>query len=106
MCLGVLMACFSRRWCSCRSAGCGLEIDDLLGEGDAELGEQVLLRGAGCGDLLERVGRSGEGADVEPVQLAAGVLPGGAGGGSVMRMSSRASQQSRTCARMRSSSRW
>ena len=33
MCLGVLMARFSRRWCSCRSAGCGLEIDDLLGRG-------------------------------------------------------------------------
>jgi hypothetical protein len=68
---------FSRRWCSRCSAGCGLEVDELLGRGDRKLGEQVSLGLGEGGDLLV----------------------------SMIRMSRRASQQRMTWARMRSSSR-
>ncbi len=70
---------FSRRWCFGWSAGCGLEVEDLLGVGDAELGEQVSLGLGEAGDLLERAGGAGEGPGVEALELEAGLEPGRVG---------------------------
>lgn len=58
---------FSRRWCSCWSVRCGLEVDDLLGGGDVEFGEQIGLGFGQGGDLLEHARGAGEGAQVEAV---------------------------------------
>src|SRR5687767_16002073 len=69
------------RSCYGWSARCGLKASDLPGRGDVELGEQVLLGLGGGGDLLERAGGAGEGAQVESVELAADPGPGVAGGG-------------------------
>src|SRR5579875_2687005 len=81
MCAGMLAARFSRRWCSAWSAGCRLEVDDLPGDGDGELGQEVPLAAAQGGELLECSCGAGEGAGVEAVELAAGAGPGDAGGG-------------------------
>src|SRR2546423_6117026 len=59
----------------------GLELDDLLRRGDGELGEQVALRLGQLGALAEGAGRAGEGADVQAVPGAAGVVSRVAGGG-------------------------
>src|SRR5215471_16821806 len=74
---------FSRRGCPGWSAGCGLEVEDLLGDGDGELGEQVPGGCSGGGDLLEGAGGGSEGADVEAGELAASGRRGDAGGGLV-----------------------
>src|SRR5690348_9939419 len=78
---GRLAGRFSRRWCSGWSAGCGLDVDDLPGDGDGELGQEVSLAAGQGGELLECSCRAGEGADVEAVELAAGAVPRSAGGG-------------------------
>src|SRR6266545_2136618 len=48
-------------------SGAGGELDDLLGRGQLELGEDGLLRRGELGALAEGAGRAGEGADVEAV---------------------------------------
>ena len=60
------------RW----SAACGGEFDDLLRGGDVEAGEQVLLGLGQLGALAEHAGGAGEGAGVEPVEVAARQLTG------------------------------
>ena len=56
-----------------------MKVEDLLGVGDAELGEQVSLGLGEAGDLLERAGGAGDGPGVEALELAAGLGPGRAG---------------------------
>src|SRR4051812_1574924 len=103
---GTRSACVTRRRCRAWSAPCGGDLDDLLGEGEVEPGVEVGLRLGGVGALAEGPGGAGEGDGVEPVEDAPDVVPGLAGGGLDDAMSSSASQQSTTWARMRSSSRW
>src|SRR6266508_4656965 len=62
-------------------SGAGGELDDLLGRGQLELGEDGLLRRGELGALAEGAGRAGESADVEAVQVATKRRPGLAGGG-------------------------
>src|SRR5215472_18425023 len=78
---GMPVACFSRRWCPAWSGGRGLQVENLFRNRDGELGEELFVGAGGGGELLERPGGSGEGAGVEPVQLAADDRPGAADGG-------------------------
>src|SRR5690242_18829095 len=71
----------TRPCCPRWSAACGGELDDLLRGGDVERGEQVALGLGHLGSLPEQPGGPGEGAGVEPVEVAADVVPGVAGGG-------------------------
>ena len=71
----------TRRWCCCLSGGRRGCLDDLLGRGDAELGEDVALGAGELGGLPEGARRAGEGAEGEQVQFVGDVVPGGAGGG-------------------------
>jgi hypothetical protein len=65
------------RW----SAGCGWgELVDLRGRVDAELFEDGGLGWADLGALSEGPGGTGEGADLDPVELAAQLGPGGGAG--------------------------
>ena len=57
----------------------GCELVDLAGLVDAEFGEQVAGGLGGVGELPEGAGRAGEGADVDAVDLAADLRPGGPG---------------------------
>src|SRR3954466_3512675 len=118
---GTRSACVTRRRCRAWSAPCGGDLDDLLGEGEVEPGVEVGLRLGGVGALAEGPGGAGEGDGVEAGE---GAAPGGEGRGgsgwgsggggcrvgrvvvSMMGMSSSASQQSTTWARMRCSRRW
>src|SRR4051795_3092755 len=74
-------ACVTRRWCCAWSATCGRDLDDLLGEGEVEPGVEVGLCLGGVGALAEGAGGAGEGDGVEPVEVAADVVPGVAGAG-------------------------
>jgi hypothetical protein len=78
---GTRSACVTR-WQRCAwAAPCGGDLDDLLGEGEVEPGVEVDLRLGGVGALAEGPGGAGEGDGVEPVEVAAHVVPGLAGGG-------------------------
>src|SRR5215211_6061739 len=61
--------------------GCGCQLDDLLGFGEVEGGEDVALRFGQFGALAVGAGRAGEGADVQLVEVFADVVPGRAGAG-------------------------
>jgi hypothetical protein len=65
----------------CWSGRCrrGPELDDLLGCVDAELSEDVALRGGEFGALAEGAGGAFEGADVQLLQVLADRVPGVAG---------------------------
>jgi len=56
-------------------------LDDLLGWVEVEGGEQVTLGFGQFGALPERAGRSGEGDQVQPVEVRADRRPGVPGGG-------------------------
>jgi len=73
--------CVTRQWRCAWSALCGADLDDLLGEGEIEPGVEVVLGLGGVGALAEGPGGAGEGDGVEPVEVAAQVVPGLAGGG-------------------------
>src|SRR5258705_525444 len=62
-------------------AGGGGDLDDLLGWVVVEGGEQVALRFGEFGALPECAAGSGEGDDVEPVEVGADGDPGVSGGG-------------------------
>jgi len=84
----------------------GGELVDPRRRVDSELGEDVALGLGELGALPEDPGGAGEGAEVDAVELAAELQPGGVQAFSVMQASSRASQHKTTSARMRCSLRW
>src|SRR6266545_4341171 len=63
------------------SVGCGGQLDDLLGWGEVEAGEQVAVGFGQLGALPVGAGGAGEGADVQLVELVADVVPGQTCGG-------------------------
>src|ERR1051325_9044759 len=70
----------TRRRDSAWSAACG-QIDDLLGRGDVQGGEDVALGLGEVGGLAEGAGRAGVGDGVQAAQFLAQAVPGLAGGG-------------------------
>ena len=67
--------------CLARSGCRRGQLDDFLGWGEVEFGQDVTLRFGQLSALAVGAGRAGEGADVQGVEFVAQVVPDVAGGG-------------------------